>query len=630
MSGIFGLVQWDGSPVLEKDLNSMRAAMQEWGPDRTNIWCADAAGLGSLTFFDTPEAAHEHQPLQSEQGFVLTAEARLDNRADLCGELGIAAADASALADGTLVGRAYERWAQNTPAHLLGDWSFAAWHPAERRLFVARDHFGNTGLYYYHDQGRFAFASSRKALLALGIPRRLNEFFLACVLVSWSAHNGEQTIELDLHRLPPAHTLTANASNIRINEYWRLEDTPELRLKKFQDYVDGLLSIYDRAVRDRLRIRTEIGVSLSGGLDSGSTTVLAARALKEQGRRLKAYTSVPLYDVSQTGEEYTFGDELPFARVVANAAGNVDLIEIGAKTTTPIQAIRRSLEIHLEPGHGAANAYWLNDMLASAHRDGVVALLSGQGGNGTIAWPGMDFGGSLRRWIKEHHWVRAFQLLVYPYVPLPALRGLRHAFRRDELDWSRTAIHPDFARRIHLGAQYIDGAGGMFNPEDWHRPLQLRYATILPGRSFLGSIWAENGAAHGLDVRDATFDKRVMEFTVSVPDREYAGPGEMERWLIRSAMEGLMPDEVRLSRRRGRQAADLGQRLIQSAVEVEAALCELESSQLAAERLSLERMRQVWQSLQNGVNARNSQLAVTILTRGIMAGLYLVGLERAS
>jgi asparagine synthase (glutamine-hydrolysing) len=630
MSGIFGLVHWDGSPVLEKDLNAMRAAMQEWGPDASGLWCHDSAGLGSLTLFDTPEAIHEQPPIQSAQGFVLTAEARLDNRADLCGELGILAAERPALADGTLVGRAYERWGENTPAHLLGDWSFAAWHPAERRLDLARDHFGNTGLYYYRDERRLAFASSRKALLALGIPRRLNEFFLACVLVSWSAHNGEQTIELDLHRLPPAHTLTAQAGNIRTHEYWRLQDTPELRLKKSQDYVDGLLSVYDRAVRDRLRSRTEIGASLSGGLDSGSTTLLAARALKEQGRRLRAYTSVPLYDVSHTGEQYAFGDELPFARAVASSAGNVDLVEIRAQTITPIQAIRRALEIHVEPGHGAANAYWMIDMLASAHRDGLAALLSGQGGNGTISWPGMDFSGSLRRWIKEHHWVRALQLLIYPYVPVPVLRALRHAFRRDELDWSRTAIHSDFARRIRLGAQFIDGAGGMFNPEDWHRPLQLRYATILPGRSFLGSIWAENGAAHGLDVRDATFDKRVMEFTVSVPDREYAGPDEMERWLIRCAMQGLMPDEVRLNRKRGRQAADLGQRLIQSAAEVDAVLGELESSQLAAEHLALDRMRQVWQSLQDDVNARNSQLAVTILTRGIMAGLYLAGLERAS
>ena len=91
-----------------------------------------------------------------------------------------------------------------------------------------------------------------------------------------------------------------------------------------------------------------------------------------------------------------------------------------------------------------------------------------------------------------------------------------------------------------------------------------------------------------------------------------------------------MPDDVRLNPRRGRQAADLSQRLVQSAAEVDAALGELQASPLASEHLSLERMGEVWQSLQSEVNSGNAQLAVTILTRGIMAGLYLVGLERVN
>ncbi len=606
----------------------MCAAMQEWGPDRSDQWRRDSAGLGSLILFDTPEAIHEQQPLVSPLGFALTAEARLDNRDELCAELGIPPAQASGLGDGTLVSRAYEKWGESAPAHLLGDWSFAAWHPAEKRLFIARDHFGNTGLYYYSDPKRFAFASSRKALFALGIPRRLNEFYLACVLVSWSAHNGEQTVECDLHRLPPAHTLSAEAGRFQTSLYWRLEDTRKLNLKKQQDYVEGLLSVYDRAVRDRLRSRSEIGASLSGGLDSGSTALLAARALRVQGRRLRAYTSVPIFDVSRTGEEYTFGDEWPSAQAVAAAAGNIDLVPIAARDMTPVQAIRRTLEIHAEPGHGAANAYWLLDMLSSARRDGLATMLTGQGGNGTVSWPGMEYMGTLRRLIREHNWKRALQLLIYPRLPVGILRAARHTLRRDTLDWSRTAISPDFERRIHLGSRYVDGTGGIFNPEDWQSPLLVRYATILPERSFLGSIWAENGAAHGLHVRDATFDKRVMEFALSIPDDEFSGPEGYDRWPMRAAMEGLMPDEVRLNRRRGRQAADVGARLVNSIPEVDAALREIESSKLAPEYLSLPRMRQTWQALQADVDARNTQLAVTILTRGIMAGLYLVELER--
>ena len=608
----------------------MRAAMVDWGPDAGGTWAGDSAGLGSLVLFNTPEAVYERLPAQSTHGFLLTAEARLDNRDELCGELGIPISQTAELPDGNLLVRAYEKWAEAAPQHLLGDWSFAAWHPRENRLFLARDHFGNTALYYYQDDHRFAFASSRNALFALGVPRRLNEFYLACVLVSWTAHHGSQTIDLDVHRLPPAHTLRLQGDKAEIRQYWRLEDTPELHLKDRAQYVEGFLSVYDRAVRDRLRSGKDVGTTLSGGMDSGSVTSLAARALRGQNKRLRAYTSVPVHDVSHTVDGDRFGDELPFAEKTAAFAGNVDLIKIPARRYTPIQAIRLGLRIHGEPGHAAGNTYWILDLLDSAEADGVSALLTGQGGNATVSWTGLDRAGEIGRLLKRGRVAQSLQLLVYPHLPMAMLRVLRHRLRRDELDWSGTSIRPDFARRIGLSAQYIQGTGGSANPEAWHSALQQRYSIIKPGESFLGSIWAENSAAHHMEIRDPTFDKRVMEFALAIPDREFSGPDGYDRWIIRAAMQGIMPDEVRLNRRRGRQAGDLGQRLVDSAAEVEGALREIERSKLAPEYLSLDRMREVWQALQHEVNSRTTHHAVTILTRGIMAGLHLAGLEKKS
>ena len=506
MSGIFGLIHLDDLPVRDQDLQAMRLAMHEWGPDGGSLWRQGPAGLGNVILFDTPEAVHEKGPLQSRQGFVLTAEARLDNRPELCAELQISQAERLTLPDSALCLRAYEEWGVRATEHLIGDWSFAAWHSETKRLFLARDHFGNTALYYYQDQRRFAFASSRKALFALGIPRRLNEFYLACGLISWTAHQGSQTIELDLRRLPPAHTLTLDEGRARLNEFWRLEDVPRLQMHDSAEYVEAFLPIYDRAVRDRLRSYRDVGVTLSGGLDSGSVSSLAARALREQGRRLKAYTSVPIYDVARTVDGDRFGNELPFAQAVASFAGNMDLVEIRTTGVTPVQAIRRGLEVHDEPGHAAGNLYWIFDLLATAGRDGLGTVLSGQGGNATISWTGLNSARQMRRLLQARQWKAALQRLVYPYIPLPLLRRLRHVLLDTRLDWSHTAIQPDFARRIRLAQQYIEGTGTITNPEVWHNPLQHRYAIIKPGSSFVGAIWAENSGAHGLDVRDPTFD----------------------------------------------------------------------------------------------------------------------------
>jgi asparagine synthase (glutamine-hydrolysing) len=627
MSAIYGLINLDNTPVSEVTLATMRSALQEWGPDGGAEWRVDSAGLGSLIRFATPEARNEQMPLRSTRGFVLTATARLDNRDDLFRELHISPPERPNMPDGQLVLRAYETWGEDAPQHLLGDWSLAAWHPQSKRLFIARDQLGNTSLYYFQDTRRFMFASSRKALHALGIPRRLNEWFLACGLVSWSAHDGPQTIELDLHRLPPAHTLRLEGATCSVRQYWRLEDTSELRLRSSEDYAEGLLAIYDQAIRDRLRSSGGIGLFLSGGLDSGSMAVLAARALREKGARLTAYTSAPAYDVGHASERRAIGDEVPLARSVASFAGNIDLHEIRAREVTPIQGMRRNLKIHEEPSHAASNSFWIHEVLAAGRQHGLGTMLNGQGGNATISWNGRSRARTLSALLRARLWSRAVQVLIYPHLPLPVIRRLRLALHPGELDWSRTAIHPEFARRIGLSSEYIRHSGDATKREDWYPPVQERYAIIRPGASFVGSIWAEKGAAYGLDIRDATLDKRVVEFVIATPDREFVGPDGYNRWLIRAAMQGLLPDEVRLNRRHGLQAADIGHRLVASAPEVEQALTEIEGSELARQYLALQRMREVWTLIQRQIDYDSTHQAMTILTRGILAGLFLAAFE---
>ena len=254
MSGILGLVNLDGAPVEAASLEAMRDAMAFWGPDGIRIWRTGAAGLGQLTLFNTPEAVGESLPRWlPDEGLGFTAEARIDNREELFAALDVPPSGRATMPDGDLLLRAYLRWGEAAPDRVLGDWSFAAWHPAERRLFLARDHHGNTALYYAADDRRVAFGSSIKALLALpGLPHRLNELRLAQVLTSWTGDGTESFYE-GIHVLPPAHALTASPAGTSKRLYWSLEDAPKLRLKSDADYVEGLRSVLDEAVRCRLR-----------------------------------------------------------------------------------------------------------------------------------------------------------------------------------------------------------------------------------------------------------------------------------------------------------------------------------------------------------------------------------------
>ncbi|MFN8467420.1 MAG: asparagine synthase-related protein [Caldilineaceae bacterium] len=654
MSAIFGLLRRDGAPVAPGDLATMRRALAHWGPDGGGVWLEGCTGLGQVLFCSTPESRYERLPcVDAELGSTFTAAARVDNRAGLIVDCGLRAAE-SVLTDSTLIWHAYRKWGAACVERIYGDWAFAVWHPVERKLFLARDHFGNTALYYYVDPRVFAFASDRQALLDLKLaPITLDELYLAQVLTSWLAYHGERTIHTPIKRLPPAHTLTVTPDRMDVCQYWFLEHTPELRLPRREDYVEVFRALVDDAVRARLRAPdppfgysparscpepgegsafggevlgsegsreagSAVATTLSGGLDSSTITVTAAAMLRSEGKRLPAFTSVPLADTAAfVGKR--FGDELPFAQATAQFAGNVDLQPITAAATTPIQSIRRGLQIHHEPAHAAGNQYWMLDLGQTARSAGCRVLLTGQLGNAAFSWTGSTLSQPLARQLRELGWRKWLSTRVRRALPASLYRTEQRLRRGQARDWVRkSALRPDVAARLNLWERRLDDPAA--RPP--RSPLEER-RWLMPGRSFVGALWAEMGAAWGVDVRDPTGDARLLAFSFAVPDYIFRDPATgVDRWLIRAAMEGRLPDEVRLNQRRGRQAGDLVPRLRAGTEAVETALDELARGPAAA-YVDVPYMRQTWQVIQAQDTAEGFSKTVTILTRGIGAGLFV-------
>lgn len=642
MSGIFGCISREPDPALPQRLATLDQAMTHWGSDGHGQWHDTHCALGQRLLYNTPEALHERLPRWVESArLAITAEARIDNRDELCDQFDIPAAERPHTPDSELILRAYLRWGEASPDRLLGDWSFAIWHPDERRLFLARDHHGNTSLCYWtqgqHGQGateRFAFASAPEALHALGAPRRLNETYLAQLLISWPAYHGPQTIDLDIQRLPPAHALSLTPAGLRTWRYWRLEDTPELRLRRPEDYVEGFHEVYDQAVRCRLRSHRPVGVTLSGGLDSGSVTALAARALAERGERLTAFTAVPLFDTSRTVGPQRFGDETHYAAATAAHCGNVDHILLDSAGVTPLQGIHRTLALMSEPSHAASNFFWITDLLDQAQARGLGTLLTGQGGNATVSWTGAPKLRSVLGALRQSGWDQAaWKAALRRGLPLPLLRLIRRWQARRQ-DWSGAAIHTDFARRLDLAGLRVAAMGRDIRlTESWQGPRDMRFAIIQPEASRIGDLWARRGAVAGLEVRDPTLDKRVMAYCLSVPDPVFDGDsdvnrasgdkGGIDRWLIRAAMQGLLPDEVRLNRQRGRQSADLAGRLLAEADAIDQALALIDQPPVNG-YLDLAKMRRAWADVRAEATAMSTHRAGSILLRGLMAGLFLL------
>ncbi|WP_295393065.1 asparagine synthase-related protein [uncultured Thiodictyon sp.] len=639
MAGLYGELSLAPASPAPATLAAMERAMADWGPDGGGRWQEGPLALGARLLHIRPQDTQDCQPL-IESDLVLAGHIRLDDRDNLARELGVARAAWPTLPDSRLVALAWRRWGEACAQHLYGDWVCAIWDRRRRRLWIGRDAAGNTGLYFWHDARRLVFATSIKALLVHpAIPKRPDADYLARLLtVFHDPARADSTAYADIRRLPGGCALCAGPGGVAVERWWYPERLSEFAAAPGGDYLSAFRDVYGRAVQDRLCTAAgPVALMLSAGLDSGSVAALAAPRLAARGERLVAYTSVPHFGPASALWASRLGDEGPLARATAEHIGNIEFIPIAAPRADLVGAIERMLELHDQPQHGVANAYWILDILAQARQHGVRVLLTGQGGNATVSWSGTGSllpallggrWGALRAALRDSP-LGAGQLikrrLVRPLLA-PARQAVQRIGRRGAVPWGQySAINPAFAADLRLArrmraARCNGDFSTLFDPR---HPLLAQFRLGRRGSTTLGAAWMENGAAHRLEVRDPTRDRRVIEFCWQTPDPVFWAQGR-GRGLIRAGFSGDLPDAVLHPGPRGLQGADVGYRLNQERAAVGAALARLTAHPLARAWLDLPKMHAAYQDLGQAVTRDTSRRALTILLRGLGVGLFLL------
>jgi asparagine synthase (glutamine-hydrolysing) len=636
MSGIYGVVRFDGKPP-QADLAAQQTAMAHWGLNGHSSLTQENAAFGLALLRSTPEAQFEQLPSLACGGNVLlTASARLDNRAELCAALNLDSSLAAVTADGTLLLLAFERWGQDCVQHLLGDWAFAAWDSTKQRLFLARDHFGNTGLHYFLWQHGFAFASGIEGILALEACKpKLDEHFLGRWFLQMPT-KGSQTFYQDVFRLPPAHTLVVQNQTTIMQQYWHLENTPALRLRSDQEYVEAFLHTYRQAVHARARADGDVATTLSAGLDSGSVTALAAEVLRGTDKKLIAFTSAPKYATSDLLRR-GMPNEWAMAAETANWVKDLEHILIDDAAWTPIRSVRRTLEILQEPNFNAGNMHWILAMMKQVQNRGIKVLLTGQYGNFASSWNGGAYPvwSALKLGQLQTAWrlfgsgsklrgsaTRAFLgELVKPFLQTFQAQWQKSRNQQSLPFWFKNApVSPILLHQYGLLEEARKTT--FFGHQPFLQTTQAQfYNGLQPYASPVGTIWQSFGAAYGIEVRDPTMDKRVLELVASMPITQFIGNGQT-RWLMRRAMQGILPPQVQWNVSRGIQGSDTGHRILASAQEVEAVLQGVVQDNKSVSVLNTKMLENTWKKIHLEADNPN-QIDGNILLGGLAVGLLL-------
>lgn len=570
MSGaFFGIFQSESASAHVATLARMDDVMACWGPDGYGRFIHGPLAMAGRLLKVTAEDEYEKWPLQ-EGSLTLVARVRLDNRRELCARFGCV--DHPSLSDGRLILEAYRQDGRDCVQHLVGDWSFALWDDDTQTLMIARDASGNTGVYYWWDGKKLVFSNGIKAILTHpDFERRLNPLILASYLTMFiDPEVADGTIYQDIKKILPGHMLLLGSWGLRSWRWWEPESLGLLQYDREEDCYADFVALYDKVVQSSLRIgRGNIATTLSGGLDSGSVVSLAAPRLQSQGQCLTAFVHVPMYEPALAGALRT-GDELALAQATADHVGNMLVVPVRSEDKTILWGMSRALEVHNGPGFAASHYYWLFDIHQQARARGAKVLLTGQMGNATVSYAGF---GSLWPMLRDGRlpsvwnslfqeeaglWMGLKRRIIKPVI-WPLWAGWRRWQTSGQQPWADySSIHPEFAASLKLLQRMHDADHDptlittVAHSAKWRQDFRLgRFIQDMGG-----SIWMESGASHGLDVRDPTRDKRLVEFCWRVPDTAFWAQGRM-RGLIRRGMETRLPSSVLLCKAKGLQSADL-------------------------------------------------------------------------
>lgn len=282
MCGIAGVVELDGRPTSAEIVGRMTAQVRHRGPDGEGIHVDGPVGFGNrrLAILDLSDAGA--QPMVNDAGDIaLTYNGEVYNFLELRAELEREGWRFRSRSDTEVVLRAYEAWGPEFVLRLNGMFALALWDRRSRSVLLARDRYGIKPLYTTRAGSAFLFASEIKSFLEHPhfrpelSPQHLLEYF------TFQNVFTDGTLFRDVTLLPPGQTvrLSLDGREPARSTYWDFEFAEVDDRTSDEEYAEELDRLFTRAVERQLVSDVPVGAFLSGGMDSGSITAVAARAL---------------------------------------------------------------------------------------------------------------------------------------------------------------------------------------------------------------------------------------------------------------------------------------------------------------------------------------------------------------
>lgn len=560
MCGIAGIFNLNGEAVSPVVLRKMTDAIAHRGPDGEGFFIDSFIGLGHrrLAIIDLSPAGH--QPMQSRDGrYVISYNGEIYNFQEIRVELESLGYQFHSKTDTEVALHAWTEWGEKALDRFNGMFAFAVWDRRECELTLARDRYGIKPLYYTHNGDKLLFGSEVKAIMEY--PASRMEMDKKALLEYFTFQNifSDRTLFKGVRILPAGCLMRVRLgerAKPTVKRYWDYSFSEPESPGDEREYIEELDRLFTIAVSRQLVSDVELGSYLSGGMDSGSITAIAARQLPY----IKTFCVG--FDLnSASGIELGF-DEREQAEYMSYLF-MTEHYEMVLKSGD-MERIMPDLAWHLEePRVGQSYPNFYAAGLASKF---CKVVLSGAGGDEL-------FGGYPWRYYRAvvnenfEHYIDKYYKYWQRLIPNSVLRDVFRPIWEEVKDvWTR-----DIFRDV-----FVEHAEKLTRPEDY-----INHSLYFEAKTFLhGLLVVEDklSMAHGLETRVPFLDNDLVDFAMKLPVRFKLGNlGEVVRLnenepgpktskyfkktrdgklILRKMMSKYIPDDVAQREKQGFSAPD--------------------------------------------------------------------------
>jgi len=499
--------------------------------------------------------------------------------------------------DAALVLAAYRRWGRSFLQELSGPFALALVDRRRGGVLLARDHGGGRFLAVHEGDGVVSFATT--ALALTGFPGVGHDLDMdRAVEVMLLAYATDRTFVRGVRSLLPGTAMWIDGAGSRTWRWWLPDGLPVSDAGSLAVHAAALRAQLEDAVGSVLRGADKVGIMLSGGLDSTSVAAVAGRRLAP--RPLTSYTSVPPAGWSGPTPFGWIPSERSAVEALSSAVPNLVPRFVDAPTGSLFGHYESLWELGCPPVRNPLNMIWVFICYQMAAAEGIDVLLTGGAGNLAFSADGPQWlfelarrGRFIRLAREASSFADAFHTDVAGVLRRDVLAHLLPGLRRrralrsgtDPLaTWlGATAIRPDRLAGVDLGAVLPE----LIDPDPI--PFTRDTARLFLGVGAQAELESAVHARWGIELRDPTIDRRLVELALTQPEWWRRHNGEW-RAICRAAMRDVLPAEIVDRATLGAQQPDWLDRLTAARDEVVEELDAVRGHPASCEVIDVERL----------------------------------------